>query len=164
MSNNFKIRQAIIDDVPLILSFIKELAKHEKLLNELVVTKEILCESLFGDKSYAEVIIGTIDDKPVSFAIYFHNFSDVLGIPGIYLEDLFVSVEARGQGIGEKMLAYLAALAKQRNCRRMEWLVADSNEKAIRFYKKLGAKPIDEYTLYRMTGEALDQLASLAEK
>ncbi len=155
----FAIKQATIDDIPLILSFIHELAVYEKLSHEVVATEETLRESLFGAKPYAEVIIGTFDDEPVSFALYFHNFSTFLGKPGIYLEDLFVKPVARGKGIGQKMLAYLAQLAKERKCGRLEWWVLDWNEAAIEFYKKLGAKAMDEWTVYRVTGEALDQLA-----
>ena len=159
MNNNFKIRQANIDDVTLILSFIKELAEYEQLLSEVVATEEILRETLFGAKSHAEVIFGELDNEPISFALYFHNFSTFLGKPGIYLEDLFVRPEARGQGIGQKMLAYLAHLTKERNCGRLEWWVLDWNETAIHFYKKLGAKPMDEWTVHRVTGDALNQLA-----
>lgn len=164
MNTQFEIRPATIDDVPLILSFIKELAAYEKLLHEVVATEETLRASLFGDKSYAEVIIGTLDDKPISFALYFHNFSTFLGKPGIYLEDLFVKPEARGQGVGQKMLAYLACLAKKRNCGRLEWWVLDWNETAIEFYKKLGATPMDEWTVHRVTDAALDHLAQLWNK
>lgn len=159
MNNHFKIRQATHDDVALILSFIKELAEYEKLLNEVVATEEVLRETLFGNKPHAEVIFGELDGKPISFALYFHNFSTFLGRPGIYLEDLFVKPEARGQGIGQKMLAYLAHLAKKRNCGRLEWWVLDWNETAIEFYKKLGAKPMDEWTVHRVTGDVLNKLA-----
>ena len=160
MMNNFKIKPATVDDVPLILSFIKELAEYEKLLHEVVATEEILKESLFGEHSHAEVVIGYLDNKPVSFALYFHNFSTFLGRSGIYLEDLFVKPEARGQGIGQKMLAYLAHLAKSRNCGRLEWWVLDWNETAIKFYEHLGAKAMDDWTVYRVTGDALNDLAA----
>ncbi|CZG15800.1 GNAT family N-acetyltransferase [Legionella pneumophila serogroup 1] len=160
MNPNFKIRFAILSDVPLILQFIKELAEYEQLLHEVVATEDILQETLFGPKSHAEVVIGYLEEKPVSFALFFHNFSTFLGRPGIYLEDLYVRPEARGQGIGKMMLSYLAALAKNRKCGRLEWWVLDWNETAINFYKSIGAKPMDEWTVYRVTGQALDNLAN----
>lgn len=159
MNNHFEIRQATVADVSLILSFIKELAEYEKLLSEVVATEDILRETLFGEKASAEVIIGYLDNTPVSFALYFHNFSTFLGRPGIYLEDLFVRPAARGKGIGQKMLGYLAHLAKERKCGRLEWWVLDWNETAIGFYKRLGAKAMDEWTVYRVTGDELNQLA-----
>lgn len=160
MKDKFEIKRAESGDVPLILSFIKELAEYEKLLHEVVATEAILQETLFGQNSHAEVLLGYLDHKPVAFALYFHNFSTFLGRPGIYLEDLFVKPEARGKGIGQKMLAYLARLAKDRKCGRLEWWVLDWNETAIGFYKRIGAKPMDEWTVYRITGEALDNLAA----
>jgi GNAT superfamily N-acetyltransferase len=159
MTHNFEIKPATIEDVPLILDFIKALAKYEKLAHEVVATEEILRETLFGKHAHAEVVIGYLDNKPVSFALFFHNFSTFLGRSGIYLEDLFVKPEARGLGIGQKKLAYLAKLAKERKCGRLEWWVLDWNESAINFYKKLGAIPMDEWTVFRVTGEALDKLA-----
>jgi GNAT superfamily N-acetyltransferase len=158
--NEFAIKKAESKDVPLILSFIKELAEYEKLSHEVVATEAILQETLFGEHPFAEVIIGYWDNKPVSFALYFHNFSTFLGRPGIYLEDLYVKPEARGKGIGHKILAYLAQLAKERKCGRLEWWVLDWNETAIKFYKSIGAKPMDEWTVFRMTNEALDNLAA----
>lgn len=160
MSEIFEIRTATRKDVPLILAFIKELAEYEKLLHEVVATEAILTETLFGDSAHAEVIIGYLNSTPVSFALFFHNFSTFLGRPGIYLEDLFVKPEVRGKGIGQKMLAYLAFLAKSRNCGRLEWWVLDWNETAISFYKRLGAKAMDDWTVYRVTDQALDNLAA----
>lgn len=160
MNHNIKIKFATISDIPLILQFIKELADYEQLLHEVVATEELLQETLFGAKAHAEVIIGYLDDEPVSFALFFHNFSTFLGRPGLYLEDLYVQPKARGQGIGKTMLAYLAKLAKNRNCGRLEWWVLDWNETAINFYKKLGAKAMDEWTVFRVTDEALDNLAN----
>ncbi len=157
--DTFQIKSATRHDIPLILSFIRELAEYEKLSHEVVATEEILLNNLFGSTPYAEVIIGYLEEKPVSFAIYFHNFSSFLGKPGLYLEDLFVRPIARGKGIGQKMLVYLAHLAKTRQCGRFEWWVLDWNESAIGFYKRLGAKPMDEWTVYRVTGKALDELA-----
>lgn len=160
MKDIFEIKPATIDNVPLILAFIKELASYEKLAHEVVATEDILKETLFGDKAHAEVIIGYLNNLPVSFALFFHNFSTFLGRPGIYLEDLFVKQSVRGKGIGQKMLAYLAQLAKTRKCGRLEWWVLDWNETAINFYKRLGAKPMDEWTVFRVTDRALDDLAS----
>lgn len=159
MSKQFEIKQATINDVSLVLSFIKELAEYEKLLHEVVATEEILKETLFGKNAHAEVIFGYHDGKPISFALFFHNFSTFLGRAGIYLEDLYVKPEARGLGIGQKMLAYLANLAKSRKCGRLEWWVLDWNESAIGFYKRIGAIPMDDWTVYRVTGKALDDLA-----
>ncbi len=153
------IRPATRDDVPLILQFIKELAEYEKLAHEVVATEELLTETLFGAKPGAEVVLAYADGKAVGFALFFHNFSTFLGRPGLYLEDLYVKSEMRGSGIGRKILAYLAHLAKQRNCGRFEWWVLDWNKPAIDFYRKLGAKPMDEWTVQRVTGEALDKLA-----
>src|SRR5579862_3055472 len=148
LNDNLAIKHATISDVSLVLSFIKELAEYEKLSHEVIATEELLKETLFGENAHAEVIIAYLNDNtPIGFAIFFHNFSTFLGRPGIYLEDLFVKPEARGQGIGQKMLAYLANLAKQRNCGRFEWWVLDWNETAIGFYKKLGAKAMDEWTV-----------------
>lgn len=164
MVDTFEIKSATIDDVPLILSFIKELAEYEKLAHEVVATEDVLKETLFGDKVHAEVIIGYLNNLPISFALYFHNFSTFLGRPGIYLEDLFVKQSARGKGIGQKMLAYLANLAKSRKCGRLEWWVLDWNKTAIDFYKRLGAKPMDEWTVFRVTDQALDDLAAKWDK
>ncbi len=160
MNEILKIKPATEHDVPLILAFIKELAAFEKLSNKVVATEKMLQDTLFCENPYAEVIIAYLDNKPVGFALFFHNFSTFLGQPGIYLEDLFVNSEARGHGIGKKMLAFLAALAKERKCGRLEWSVLDWNEKAIKFYKSMGAEPMDEWTVYRVTDKALDDLAS----
>jgi GNAT superfamily N-acetyltransferase len=157
--SEFEIKPATIEDVPIILSFIKGLAEYEKLSHEVVATEEILQETLFGQKPFAEVVIGYYQQQPVCFALFFHNFSTFLGRPGIYLEDLFVQPEFRGKGFGGKLLTYLAKLTKERKCGRLEWSVLDWNESAIRFYKGLGAKPMEEWTIFRVTGEALDKLA-----
>lgn len=160
MHNNIEIKAATAKDVPLILMFINELASYEKLSHEVVATEENLKQSLFGERAYAEVIFAYLDGVPVGFALFFHNFSTFLGKPGIYLEDLYVKPEIRGKGIGQKLLGYLAKLAKERNCGRLEWWVLDWNEPAINFYKRIGAKPMDEWTVFRVTGEALDKLAT----
>ena len=153
------LRFAQVTDVPLILSFIKKLAEYEKLSHEVVTDEATLRQSLFGERRVAEVIIGDYNDEPVAFALFFHNFSTFLGRPGIYLEDLYVDPAMRGQGIGQMMLTYLAKLAVERGCGRLEWWVLDWNEPAINFYKKLGAQPMDEWTVYRLTGATLAQLA-----
>ena len=160
MNPDFEIKSATSADVPLILSFIKKLAVYERLEHEAVATEEILRETLFGERREAEVIIGYYQNKPVCFALFFHSFSTFLGRPGIYLEDLFVDEEQRGKGFGKALLVYLARLAVARNCGRLEWAVLNWNEPAIRFYQSLGARPMDEWTVYRLTGETLTALAN----
>ncbi len=157
---NVRIEKAREDDLALILSFIKELAEYERLSHEVVATEELLRESLFGERAKAEVVIAYDDDRAVGLALFFHNFSTFLGRPGIYLEDLYVQPHARGKGIGRALLVYLARLAKERRCGRLEWAVLDWNEPAIRFYKKLGAVSMNEWTVFRATGESLDKLAA----
>ncbi len=158
--SNLTIEFATDQDIALILTFIKELAEYERLPHEVVATEEILRETLFGKRAYAEVIIARYENKPVGFALFFHSFSTFLGRPGIYLEDLYVQPTMRGKGIGKALLVYLAQLAKERKCGRLEWAVLNWNESAINFYKSLSAKPMDEWTVYRLTGETLDLLAS----
>lgn len=155
----FTIREAIQEDVLTILSFIRELAEYEKLSHEVVATEEMLRESLFGNRKVAEVILGELQDRPVSFALFFHNFSTFLGRPGIYLEDLYVKPDMRGKGIGKVMLSYLACIARERKCGRLEWWVLDWNTPAVEFYRSLGAVPMDEWTVQRITGRSLDELA-----
>jgi GNAT superfamily N-acetyltransferase len=155
-----EIRAATEDDVPLILSLIRELAEYERLSHEVVATEETLRASLFGERPVAEVLIGHLGDEPAGFALFFHNFSTFLGRPGIYLEDLYVRPEFRGAGIGRALLVHLARLARARDCGRLEWSVLDWNEPAIGFYKKIGASPVSGWTVYRVTGEALDDLAA----
>jgi GNAT superfamily N-acetyltransferase len=157
--SDLDIRFATEADIPLILAFIKELAEYERLSHEVVATEETLRETLFGERRVAEVLLGYADGSPVAFALFFHNFSTFLGRPGIYLEDLFVRPEHRGLGFGKEMLRYLARIARERNCGRLEWWVLDWNESAIQFYKSLGAAPMDEWTVYRVAGDALDELA-----
>lgn len=156
---DFIIRKAEAADVPLILSFIKGLAEYEKLSHEVVATEDGLRETLFGENPKAAVVLGYYKDEPVAFALFFHNFSTFLGKPGIYLEDLFVKPEFRGKGFGKVMLAYLAKLAKDRDCGRLEWSVLDWNEPALKFYKSIGARKMDEWTTQRLDGVALDKLA-----
>ncbi len=153
------LRVATERDVPLILSFIRELAEYERLSHEVVATEEVLRASLFGERPAAEVVIGDYGGEPAGFALFFHNFSTFLGRPGIHLEDLYVTPGLRGRGVGRAMLAYLARLAKERGCGRLEWSVLDWNEPAIKLYKSIGATPMDDWTTYRVTGEALEGLA-----
>ena len=154
------IKAATIDDIPVILSFIKKLADYEKLSHAVTATEDGLCKVLFGARSYAETVIAYHENHPVGFALFFHNFSTFLGKPGIYLEDLFVDVEQRGKGYGKALLAHLAKLAQERNCGRLEWSVLNWNEPSIRFYESLGAVPMNEWTVYRLTGQALENLAN----
>jgi GNAT superfamily N-acetyltransferase len=155
-----EIRAATEDDVPLVLSFIRELAEYEKLSDEVVATEEVLRDSLFGERTGAEVVICYHDGDPAGFALFFHNFSTFLGRPGLYLEDLYVKPEMRGRGLGRALLVHLAGIARERGCGRMEWSVLDWNEPAITLYKGIGATPMDEWTVYRVTGEVLEELAS----
>jgi GNAT superfamily N-acetyltransferase len=155
----FVLREAVQSDIPLILSYIRDLAKYEKLAHEVTATEEVLRESLFGDRKVAEVILGFYQNMPVSFALFFHNFSTFLGRPGIYLEDLFVKREMRGKGFGRIMLAYLASLARERNCGRFEWWVLDWNKPALKLYKSIGAIPMSDWTVQRLEGDALEKLA-----
>lgn len=157
-NQKFKLRFAKEDDVKLILNFIKELALYENLLNEVVATEEYLKHSLFTHK-YAEVIIGEYENEPVGFALFFHNFSTFLGKPGLYLEDLYIKPSMRGMGLGKIFLSYLAHLAIERDCGRLEWWCLDWNHSAINFYKKLGAIPMDDWTTYRVTGKSLKELS-----
>jgi GNAT superfamily N-acetyltransferase len=154
------LRSAVDDDVPLILSFIRALADYERLADKVVATEERLRATLFGERRYAEVIVAEWDGRAAGFALFFHNFSTFIGSPGIYLEDLFVLPEMRGKGIGKSLLVKLAQLAIERNCGRVEWAVLDWNEPAIGFYKSLGAEPMSDWTVFRVTGDALPALAA----
>ena len=153
------LRFATADDVGLIIDFIRQLADYEKMVDEVVTDEDQLRQSLFGERRVAEVVIASYDGEPAGFALFFHNFSTFLGRSGIYLEDLFVIPALRGHGIGKSLLSYLARLAVERGCGRLEWWVLDSNEPAIRFYERLGAKPMDEWTVFRVTGDTLEELA-----
>ena len=153
------IRTATEDDVPLILRFIRELADYERLAHQVIATEESLRATLFGNPRFAEVLIGEDDGEPFGFALFFHNYSTFLARPGVYLEDLYVRPELRGRGYGRALLARLAAVATERNCGRVEWAVLNWNEPAIRFYRSLGALPMDQWTVYRVTGDALAKLA-----
>ncbi|MDD7795099.1 GNAT family N-acetyltransferase [Clostridium sp. 'White wine YQ'] len=159
MNNDFTIRAAKEEDIPSILGFIKELAEYENLLDQVVATEEILKEWLFNKKS-AEVLIGELDGESVGYALFFHSFSTFLGRAGIYLEDLYIRPNQRGKGFGKDLLTYLANLALERGCGRLEWSCLDWNEPSIKFYKSLGAKPLEDWTMYRVDGDALKNLAT----
>ncbi len=154
------IRPASAADLPLIAQLIRDLAEYERLAHEVRFDDDVLNAKLFGPRPYAEVVIGEIDGHPQGFALFFHNFSTFEGRPGIYLEDLFVRPEARGSGLGKALLSHLAALAVERDCARLEWSVLDWNEPAIGFYKKLGARLMDDWTVMRVDGQALAQLGA----
>ena len=153
------IRAGTREDISLIAQFIRDLAEYERLSHEVRFEEAVLGERLFGPRPYAEVLIGEIDGAPQGFALFFHNFSTFEGKPGIYLEDLFVRPEGRGSGLGKALLKRLAAIAVERDCARLEWWVLDWNEPSIAFYKSLNAKPMDEWTVMRVDGDALTVLA-----
>lgn len=157
--DGFEIRAAAVDDLPLILRFIKDLAEYERMSDEVVATEEVLKESIFGEGSNTAALLAFYNDEPVGFAVYFYNFSSFIGNKGIYLEDLYVTPETRGKGFGKALLIRLAEIARDENCGRLEWSVLDWNEPAIDFYKKLGAVPMDEWTVYRLDRDALENLA-----
>jgi GNAT superfamily N-acetyltransferase len=159
LPKNLKIRTATRDDVAIILQLIRDLATYERAPDEATATEEQLVDVLFGEKPAAEVVLAFAEDVPVGFAVFFHNFSTWLGRPGLYLEDLFVKPEARGKGYGRALLVHLAKIARDRGCGRMEWAVLNWNEPAIEFYRKLDAKPMDEWTVYRLTAHEIDALA-----
>jgi|ERR1700736_191522 len=156
---NFSIREATVADVPIILELIRALATYERAPNDVTATEKGLAEVLFGEKPAAEVLLAFENEIAVGFAVFFHNFSTWLGRPGLYLEDLFVRPEDRGKGYGRALLIQLAKIARNRGCGRMEWAVLDWNEPAIEFYRKLGAKPMDEWTVFRLTGDGIAKLA-----
>jgi GNAT superfamily N-acetyltransferase len=152
------LRPATPADVPLVLTFIRELAEYEKLAHEVVATEEAIHASLFGPRPHAEVLIAEADGQPAGFALFLHNYSTFLARPGIFLEDLYVRPAFRRRGIGGQLLTRLAQIAVERGCGRFEWNVLDWNESAIAFYKSLGARPMDEWTTFRLTGGALTAL------
>ena len=153
------IRPAVSGDIPLVLKFIQELAEYEKLSHEVTATEDQLRSTLFGARPVAEVVIASHDDVPVGFAVFFATYSTFLGKPGLYLEDLFVRPAARGNGIGRALVEYLARLTMERGWGRFEWRVLDWNEPSIAFYRKLGAEPLEDWTVFRVTGAALRALA-----
>ena len=155
----FRIVPATERDLPLILKLIKDLAEYEKLAHVVVATEEILRDSLFL-KRVAEVVIGYAGDEPAGFAVFFQTFSTFLAVPGMYLEDIFVEPKWRRKGLGRQLLVHLATIANDRGYGRVEWSVLNWNEPAINFYKALGAKPMDEWTVFRLTGESLRKLGT----
>jgi GNAT superfamily N-acetyltransferase len=163
MTDSITIRPATRDDVSLILEFIRDLARYERLEHEVAASAAQLGEALFGERPYAEVVFACSGGEPLGFALFFHNFSTFKGRPGIYLEDLFVRPEARGRGIGRQLLAYLARTAVERGCARLEWSVLDWNQTAIVFYDGLGATSKSEWIMRQLTGGALEKLAEVVE-
>jgi GNAT superfamily N-acetyltransferase len=149
-------------DVVLILEFVRKLAEYERLSAEVIANEGTLRESLFGARPAAEVVFALWGSEPVGFAVFFPNFSTFMGRPGLYLEDLFVLTEFRGRGVGKALLCHLARLAKQRKYARLEWAVLDWNQQALDFYRRLGATPMHDWTVFRLTGTALDKLADVA--
>jgi GNAT superfamily N-acetyltransferase len=162
-SENFQIRPARVEDVPVILQLIRDLATYERAPDEVTATEEQLVDVLFGERPAAEVLLAFEGKSPVGFAVYFYNFSTWLGRSGLYLEDLFVNPEKRGNGYGRALLVELAKIARDRGCGRMEWAVLNWNEPAIKFYRALGAKPMDEWTVFRLTPEEIAKLADAAD-
>ena len=160
ISTKVEISAATRDDIPLIHQFILELAEYERAKpGEAPVTQTDLAETLFAERPAAEVLIAKLDDQPVGFALFFHNYSTWLGKRGIYLEDLFVRPSARKHGVGFALLRRLARIAVERDCGRVEWSVLNWNQLAIDFYKQIGARPQDEWTTFRLTGEPLQRLS-----
>ncbi|NZA27311.1 GNAT family N-acetyltransferase [Luteimonas sp. SJ-92] len=154
------LRPARRDDVPQILAFIRELGEYERLAHEVVANEATLADSLFGARPGAEVVIAEANGRAAGFALFFHSFSTFLGRRGLYLEDLYVRAEFRGQGIGRRLMAHLAAIAVERGCGRFEWSVLDWNAPAIGFYRDIGAMGMDGWTVQRLDGEALRRLAA----
>jgi GNAT superfamily N-acetyltransferase len=157
--NQFEIRPAHVEDVPIILELIRDLATYERAPDEVTATEEQLVDVLFGERPAAEVLLAFEEQSPVGFAVYFYNFSTWLGRPGLYLEDLFVNPEKRGKGYGRALLVELAKIARDRECGRLEWAVLDWNEPAIKFYRALGAEPMHEWTVFRLTRDGIARLA-----
>jgi GNAT superfamily N-acetyltransferase len=163
MNQNFEIRTTTSADVPIILSLIRELADYERAPDAVVATEAGLREVLFGAQRSADVLLALENGDPVGFAVYFYNFSTWLGRPGLYLEDLFVRPNVRGKGYGRALLKRLAQIAQERGCGRMEWAVLDWNDPAIQFYRKLGAEPMNEWTVFRLTQDGIARLAGAAK-
>ena len=159
MHDEVRIEPAVAGDVPVILSLIKALAEYERLAHEVVATEAGVRESLFGAMPHAEAVIARAGSEAIGLAVWFHSYSTFLGKPGLYLEDLFVLPAWRGRGIGRALLRHLARIAIERGCGRMEWSVLDWNDSAIGFYRKIGAQPMNEWTVYRLTGDALRRVA-----
>ena len=160
----FRIDPAVEADAPLILALIRELAEYEKLADQVTATEADIARALFADPPRAEAVVARLDGEPVGFALFFHNFSTFVGRPGLYLEDLYVRPPHRGRGFGRRLLAHLARIAVERGCGRFEWSVLDWNAPAIAAYRRAGAVPLDEWTVYRLTGAALTRLAAEREE
>ena len=158
-ADNFQIRAARVQDVPIILDLIRDLATYERAPDEVTATEEQLVDVLFGERPAAEVLLAFEKESPVGFAVYFYNFSTWLGRPGLYLEDLFVKPDMRGKGYGRALLVELAGIARDRVCGRMEWAVLNWNEPAIKFYQTLDAEPMNEWTVFRLTRDEIARLA-----
>jgi GNAT superfamily N-acetyltransferase len=155
----FQIEEATEKDVPLILEFIRELAQYERALERVIVTEEVLSTTLFGARPFAKSIIAYHDGEAVAFAIYFFSYASFTGEPNLYVEDIFVRPAARGLGLGKELFTYLARRANELGCGRMEWSVLNWNEKAIAFYRKLGAVPVRQWTVFHLPKEQLEELA-----
>jgi GNAT superfamily N-acetyltransferase len=160
VTNHFTIRAATPDDVPVLLQFIRELAAYEKLSHEVLATEATLHDHLFGKRRHAEAVLACEDGRGVGFALFFHNFSTFAGKPGLYLEDLYVQPEFRGRGYGRALMIHLARLARERGCARFEWCVLNWNQPSLEFYHSLGAVPMNDWVVQRVTGKALEALAS----
>jgi len=154
-----ELRFATPDDIPTIMRFVRELAEFEREADKVVATEDLLRDAMFGDQPAAEAVIAERDGEPLGMALFFHNFSTWTGWRGLYLEDLYVTPAARGQGVGAALLRYLAGVAVDRGCTRFEWAVLNWNTKAIEFYKAMGAEPMDDWTVNRVSGPALAKLA-----
>jgi len=163
-SEPFRIEPAQPADAALIVALVRELAEYERLLQDVRITTDDVRRDLFGPRAFAEAVIARVGDEPVGFALWFHNYSTFAGRPGLYLEDLFVRPAFRGRGYGEALLRYLARVTVERGCARFEWSVLDWNEPAIAFYRKLGAVPMDDWTVQRVSGDALLALAASDER
>jgi len=157
---NLKIRETTEEDCSLILSLIKEIAEYEKMSDQVVATEESLKESIFKNKR-AEVVILELNEEAIGYALYFYNYSTFIGKSGLYLEDIFIKKEARGKGIGKEVFKFLVKKAKEEGCKRMEWTCLNWNEPSIKFYKSLGATPMDEWTIYRLTEKEINKLSEI---
>jgi GNAT superfamily N-acetyltransferase len=159
MKKKFSIRPAAPEDVPVIFGLVLELAAYERLSHEVTATEELLRRNLFGERRHAEAILAREEETCAGFALFFHNFSTFLGKPGIYLEDLYVRPEFRGRGYGRAMMIHLARLARERDCGRFEWAVLNWNQPSLEFYRSIGALPMNDWTIQRVVGTALEELA-----
>ncbi|HEX6963438.1 MAG TPA: GNAT family N-acetyltransferase [Lacipirellula sp.] len=159
--SELRVRGATPADVPTLLEFIRELAEYERLADMVVITEELLAQALFGERPAAEALIAELDGEAVGWALFFTNFSTFKGLPGFYIEDIYVRPQFRGRGAGKALLKRVAEMAVERDYGRVEWAVLDWNTPSIEFYKSLGATPLEEWTMYRLTGESLERLGSV---